>query len=41
MQEKIKNQQISNDLDQLKSELHRTGLDRDKLEADVTAADEL
>ena len=40
VQEKIKSQQITNELDQLKAELHKMGLDKEKLEADATAADE-
>jgi len=40
VQEKLKSQQITNELEQLRSDLHRMGLDKDKLEADVSAADE-
>ena len=40
MQEKIQAQQVTNELDQLKAELHRLELDKDKLEADATAADD-
>lgn len=40
VQEKIKTQQVTNELEQLKSELHKMGLNREKLEANSSAADE-
>lgn len=40
MQEKIKSQQITNELEQFKSELHKMGLDQDKLQASALALDE-
>lgn len=40
VQEKIKSQQLSNELEQLKAELHKMGYAKEKLQANALAADE-